>query len=629
MPVYMSINENMSDRSPTPYSPTQKHEYLANTTLESLLNAEKLVPHIAKEDKRPNIDGEIVLVNEKRAPLCKVEVQIKKLPDKNTKNPRISCPISLFEYAKITLQPLIFITVDISNNVAYWIQIDDLLYEKIIKKIKKHQKKTTLSFPLENKITKSETIYIDQWSKICQNQINKLKRYDNLVHQYAILKEHSNPILGVSKNEFGEIHFFLDELNQIIDEKFSIIKKTYFPNSWKIGIAYFEYSNSNLVYSLYPIPINKNDVQIKEIDDHLKTRLMAEHLDITGHYRENPIKLHPKQYVIEVCKSRILRILKNRLLDHKNEFLAREYTIAFVDEFNIQMGIEIKNRYSIDELNYAFFQYLPTWINEALIYHKGANGQSKYSFTNFVFRNFYYDPNSILNITMPDSRIIIDKQVRDKLKNHTSIPNIMMGNEKYPFGIFYELFTFMKSLGVKEIRRVYSPKDYERLIKNRSGWIWDTYSSEQLKYNLSVFFENLNQVYLCLIEQNFPEIKTELKIFGQANRIVVLFTVHERYDMNHSPTIEIYYLVDKSINSIVFEVYNREEVPEIPTFAYWAKNYENGFLINGKRYSLISLSQRTLDFIFDDTPMLDYCYELLETNLKRYFENIKDDSSVN
>jgi len=53
---------------------------------------------------------------------------------------------------------------------------------------------------------------------------------------------------------------------------------------------------------------------------------------------ENPIKRRPKEYAIEIVKSKTLKIWGNRLLDHKgNEFLAREFIFAFIDNFSQQL----------------------------------------------------------------------------------------------------------------------------------------------------------------------------------------------------------------------------------------------------------------------------------------------------
>jgi hypothetical protein len=49
---------------------------------------------------------------------------------------------------------------------------------------------------------------------------------------------------------------FLDEYNRLLDYDLGIVKKVYYPNAWKLGIAYAAYEPKALSYLLYPIPTN-------------------------------------------------------------------------------------------------------------------------------------------------------------------------------------------------------------------------------------------------------------------------------------------------------------------------------------------------------------------------------------
>ena len=45
--------------------------------------------------------------------------------------------------------------------------------------------------------------------------------------------------------------------DKLLDHDFSIVKKVYYPNTWKLGIAYAEYKPNALSYLLYPIQISR------------------------------------------------------------------------------------------------------------------------------------------------------------------------------------------------------------------------------------------------------------------------------------------------------------------------------------------------------------------------------------
>jgi hypothetical protein len=612
----------MSDLSPKPYGKTRESEITAISIFENLIDRSRVNTFIVKDNTIPDTDGSIVINDELTIPRWKFEVQIKKLPNDNEGNPKIRCPVSIFGYAKTFIYPFLFIVVDIHNKRAYWICIDDELINQYNDKIEADQDTVTIYFPKENYIDGTDTRYVEAWEKIYENKARKIINYPNLERQYALLKEHSNLILDVSRPEFIEIHTFLDNLNRILETQFSIVNKVFFSNSWKLGIAYNVYKDDSVSYALYPIPLNKNDVQIKFFDEELKTKLIHRHFEIKSHFMENPIKRRSLDYAFNIVEEKVLKILKNRLLDHRNEYLAREYIFAFIDNFNVQLGLEIKNTYSIDEIEIAFSHYLPHWTYEAVQHLITGKGKNKISSSHHIFQRFFIDPDLIITFLMPEDRASVHGCVTARIEKNEPIPRIRMDNEKFPVGIFYELFTFIKSLNVKQIRRIYSPKDYERLRRKRTSWIWDVYSSEQVKENILIFFENLNSVYSLIVDTNFPEFKIFLSMFGDANRIVIVYDIQEEYDMQHFPSIEYHFFVDESLDEIVFEIYNSREIPESLSIDQIRSGKD--LLVNGRKCKKISDICSTLDFIFDDTPMMNYCYQLLEENLKRHFLQIKN-----
>ncbi|MGA2934270.1 MAG: hypothetical protein ABSD81_03850 [Methanomicrobiales archaeon] len=596
---------------------------MAITTFESLLDLKTVFPRISRNDKIPDIDGCLVLCDINKVPIAKLEVQIKKLPDGNSDDPKIPCPLSIFGYAKMAIVPVLLISVDVDKSIAYWIHIDDALFSKYRDSITEIQKTVLIHFPHENYIDGKDLNYLTKWKQIYEDKRGKIENFDRIERENALLKEFSNPILGKESPHIKEIHRFLDDLNYFLDTQFPIVKKVFFKNAWKVGIAYFEYSNDRLSYSLFPIPSDKNDVQIKIIDEPLKRKLSKEHYDTTGHYRENPIKRRSRDYALEIIESRISRILQYHLLNHKNEFLAREFIFAFIDQFYVQLGLKIKNEYTVEEIDMAFFRFLPHWTAEAIQHLMQGKGKNKVGPSNPIFRKLFIDPDLINCLIMPNEQQIIIERVLNRLANNNPTPIIPLGNEKLPFGTFFELFTFLKSLGIVSIQRIYSPKDYGRL-RTRSNWMWNVYSPEQIKENLSIFFANLNNVYTSLVYQNFFEIKDNLPIFGKANRIVAVYSVEEDYDMQHFPSLHCYFLFDESLGrKIVFELYNKTEVPDIPSMQEIKSDQD--FLINGRKYPIIALSQEILEFIFKDLPMTDYCYDLLQRNLKNYFHNRKEE----
>lgn len=603
---------------PAPYSHTDGAENQAVATFVSLLDHEKVKADIKTRDKIPNIDGYLDLVDETFRSIGKVEVQIKKLSEVDP--PKIDVKASFFSYCESSILPVLLIGVDVKNKKAHWLYIDENFTSQL--KNVDGQKSKTIYFPKENFIDGQNTKYIQAWKYIIEVRKIKLQNYDELKKSYDILSIKSNNALGLIKNEFQNIHLFLDELNKLIDNELSIVKMRYYPNAWKVGLAYYEYERNGVSYTFYPIPLNKNDVQIKEVNEELRRQLKRERHGFATHYAENPIETRPKEYAKEVLKFKTLNLLENRLLNHQgNQFLAREFIIGFIDKFHIQLGLEIKNEYTIDEIERAFYNYLPIWMDEALhiIVSAKRNNNEKPEdcfHRDSIGRTFpYFDPIDLTWQIMKNELDVIKHKVIERLNQEKiNIPPLLIGNEIFQFGIFTEFFSFLKNQDIRKIERVYLPKDYSRI--KRSGW--DILSPEATKKNLKVFFDNLPLVYNNLLIQNFPLLKDKFSLFGNVSKILVVFDVKEEYnEPGNPPTIQIIYLRNKEERDIKIEVFAEGDgkIPEI-----YSIDFRKGIEFGGRKYDIISGSTGILDFIYEDLPMFNYVYKMLEDNLKNYFD---------
>jgi len=600
-----------------PYSHTDEQETLAIDTFRHLIDHEKVKLDIKERDKYPNIDGYVELVDEFRVPIGKLEVQIKKLSHDEQK---IQCPVSLFSYSETTCNPVLLIGVDIKQKKAYWVHVKkDLISESIAVS---NQKTKVISFPVNNILDGKDTKYIMEWKKIAESYQIKIQEFSKLEDAYLKLSESSNPALGIDRKDFRDIHIFLDEINTLLDGKFSIVKKIFYPNAWKVGLAYYRYEDNNISYTLYPIALSKNDVQIKEVDTLLRKQLENKGLGWTGHFVENPIKLRPKEYAIEIVESKTLRILENKLLNHSgNEFLAKEFIFAFIDKFFQQLGLNKKDKYALDDIEKAFFQYLPIWVDETIKFMVRIQRNNVTSYTALLYGKPYFDPDMLIHQIMHDERKQIEQKVTERIRQKDSILGIPLGNDRFPFGIFAELLSFLKSKGIEQISRVYSPRDYSRL-RERGGWVWNIFSPDAVETNLKMFFDNLPKVYNDVVLQNFPKIAEELPLFGDASRIIILFNVKEEYKTyRDAPTISFFHFETEKQDSLEIEIYRKEESKEMPylSWEYLGKDIE----IKGKKHRLISGSEGVLDFIYDYLPMFNFVYKILEENLKGYFNSLR------
>jgi len=601
---------------PAPYSNRDEEETLAIDTFKILVDHKQVKLAIRERDKYPTIDGYIEIVDEERRVIGKLEAQVKKLPDDCGTSPKLPCPISLFDYAKITTSPVLLIGVDVNQKKAYWAPItEDLIRDK---ERRKEQQTITISFHLGRAVNGRDTRYVIEWLRIAQDYQTKLREYDKLRETLARLSKNATfTIASVTSPGFREIHEFLDEMNALLDGPFSLVKSRFYPGAWKVGLAYRDFTHNSVTYTLYPIRPEENEAQIKIIDT-------SQHLlsikGIRAYFTENPIAMRPKRHAIELIGESMTQIFNHRLLSHNgSEALAREFIFALADRFKEQMGLVPKDDYELAEIETAFYYHLPIWVEEAvrLMIHEERNGVK--SPVDCLYGKPYFNPGMLRAQIMPEELRTLEMSVTDRMKRGDPVPKITIGDEKLPLGIFEDYHSFLISNGVKKVHRIYEPPDYSRIP--HGGWMWDAYSPESVQSNLETLFANLPSAYSGIVEQNFPELRGSLLPFDGATRVIVIFDIKDREAS--IPSINSSYLKCKEESGLRIELFKAGQYKDLETRLNGAFS-ERGIELDGKSYEFIGESSGVMDFRFDELPMLGLVYEQLEGSFHRYLTELKE-----
>ena len=569
---------------------------------------QRAMPNLNALDGRPNIDGYIDVIGEHGTERGSFRVQVKKLWPKNAPKKKHSFNDDKFlAYCRDSADwtPILFIGVDLEKKLAFWLHISrDFL--------NKNGSGKTVKF-VASQIIKSRTSgFIDDWTYIIDLYRSKSKEFEKYKKLFSTLSDVINPALGVTDERFVSIHRFLDTVNHYLDHEFSIVKQIFYADTWKLGFAYHQYEDSRLAYTLYPIARNKNDAQIKEIDQSLHNRIKTENLGFTGHFIENPLKKGPKEYAKEVVRKNTHTVIDRKLLRHNgSEFLAREFIFAFIDEFHVLMGLEIKDKYSLEEIKVAFFIYLPFWL-------KFSDDDDIVSFSQNRFprkTEIYYLP----NWTSKLSKVKLNKikrNVKKALRDKAPVPQVPpIVGEQNSFDLFVEFFRFLKQAKRRVIRRPYKKKDISKLKGDGTNWTWNLFSERDTKYNLNVVFKYLIDAYNVILKNNFPELIGELSLLGDANTILFYWDPEEI----HVPTYNIYYLKSKTerkqvrINLFTEEEMRRSELAyyDIPS---------RFFKFGDEECQLISKEHDALDFAYGGTSVLNFIYKKLKERIDEYFK---------
>lgn len=307
---------------------------------------------------------------------------------------------------------------------------------------------------------------------------------------------------------------FLDEYNRLLDHDLSIVKKVYYPATWKLGIAYAEYVPTALSYFLYPIQPTANDVAIKKLNPDTFKPITPAPPGSTWHPQDNPIEKNPQAHAKALVRKRINNILKQKLLDHSVSItLAREYLFAYVDKYTEQLGLSKKDRYTVTELEAAFTNYYPRWLVEAQKVLSARNNDAMLNNTRsadgtmFVLYNL-----DRLNYLDQSTRQEIQRRVASQIAARFSIPIITITGDKLSPALFAGMLDFVKHKGLKNVARLYKPGDVSYLISVQSGYSWDLYSPSARLYNTKRLAIRLQPVYHKMVSNNFPQIAHQLAL---------------------------------------------------------------------------------------------------------------------
>jgi hypothetical protein len=569
---------------------------------------DRVVPDIKTIDKYSNIDGHVQVKDAEDYPIGTIAVSVKPI---NVKKDGLSfdCPVSILAYAAI--DPTILLGVDKQTQKIYWLYLDSYVLSTIDYENNSSTKR--IKFAEDHIISKRHKEYIKHWSAIVDKNRQRLTGYDAQEKELFEILKNTNRLIGKRDEKFIQLHMFIDSFNLLLERDFPTVKKFFYPSAWKVGIAYETYDETELSYSLYPIHISHNDVQIKEIDDSLVETVRQQGL-IFRLTAKNPIMTRPSEYAKELVNENVMRLVNNKLLSHKgNQALAKEFIFAFVDKFHVQMGIipSVKDRENVRVLNFGFSTYFPLWIEEA---YRILQSKNRNNINERLARNGYYDPD-VLGEMMPEEIAEVQEKVGKRLNQASGSYNVY--NKSLNIAVFIEMLNYITYLDSKaNIDRLYIKADRSRIAKVGSHWIWDEFSKEDAEKNFRTVFDNLLDAYNQMLRNNFPTLLEQLDLFGKANTIYVHANIKEKYtDTASAPSYKMIFVYEPNKTNKSIKFIDDESAKKYENLIWNSEERKNNPV---KVYSAI---HSHLDFLYSDTPLRNLIYELLTTRLKEYFQS--------
>ncbi|MDL2318739.1 hypothetical protein LJC74_06665 [Eubacteriales bacterium OttesenSCG-928-A19] len=251
------------------YDQSSFDEDRGNVFLQSLLQSENTIKtYFAGRDKAPNLDGYFELLTpsgEKGlyTPVGKIEVQIKTMQRNYVNNNKrgrksrykYSCDTKVINAAskQITHNPIFVLLVDVVNMRGFYIHISDELLLEL------------------GAVGKNATLYFDDDDEITKETLAAFHLKAKEIYDSYARKAHSgeaNMITASNRlnpEDTKKLQHAVDRFNGLMDNEFSFIKTSLFPDAWKFGLAY-TFANDGIMVGIYIIRQGENGIFIKEFN---------------------------------------------------------------------------------------------------------------------------------------------------------------------------------------------------------------------------------------------------------------------------------------------------------------------------------------------------------------------------
>lgn len=551
------------DIKPAGYSKQSKSETKSINILSSLLDEKHVASYLSKNDKTPNHDGNLDLIDDDIS-IGKLEVQIKTLKAGYSK-PSYPIKLTLLAYIRNAQLPFIFIAVDQVNQKAFWKYIDrqsatGLINDALTKNAK--QKSIAINFNLGDQISKAT---YSKWKEIVRVQLDLLKQIESLASGLVVTKDSLKGIEEFTidkRSEFRSINLFVDELNYLLNNDFRVVKQLFIKDFWKFGIVTFgEITDSRIAYSLFQIELDENVSPIRPLDQSAFQKYIENSHSVICHSGSNPVNQDHKKYAYGKIWEFLKILLDKKILWLNNEVLKNEFLFE----------IKAKSFRDVNDVNPNVLSLIDFKSQIDTIIPRLSNSQIE-----IMQSNPYLEGNLFR---------VLEYIQDDRMKNFEVIKRISPSK--------LELHSIIDKVNIDDIEL----SEFYHVFKN--------------------YFTCLFDVYEHMIEEYFPNLISEL---SYKNYYFILFPKIEDLSLPAGNSLKlIQFDLFKLKNTQITGVDKINIDPEIKNLNF---NHSNGLILHeGINYQYIESSSFNISSLISDFPIRNGVYALLKENLEKYFKN--------
>jgi len=279
--------------------------------------------------------------------------------------------------------------------------------------------------------------------------------------------------------------------------------------------------------------------------------------------------------------------------------------------------LEVKNEYNIEEIVFAFNNYLTIWLDEVI------KRVDKKIIQNMILNRGYVDIGALDTFTRTNKKEI-EESIQNRIKKEWNVSKdtkkIPFASEKFPILIFMKYLTHFKSKNINIIKRIYNRPIYSREEFKKTHLVFDLFPDDAVKENLKIVYTNLSNVYNYVVLQVVPKLKDYLIPFTDSTKLIIEIKKDDRILEEDTPfSRNKYYLKGREKEN--FEIIFFSEINDsIPDEVRRDKIKKLEFM--GKDYEVHRYGHETVRDIYKPLPLFNKVKEGLS---ERFFNLFIDD----
>lgn len=477
---------------------------------------------------------------------------------------------------------------------------------------------------IEGEISTTLSRALDEYS--VYDILNILSNFSLTTTQHKALNDAIKRLKSISTlnpKENQQIQIFIDEINSILNDllpldKFFTIKGPRFVD-YKAGIFIVNEFVGSITFSLYAVPKSETDI-IREISvEQWRNLALKNKVDIRITDAKNTLLEYPRREARRHIFEYFANLISiNALYRKGNDFLANEFIIDFIDYYHNSLGLEIKDVYNIPEIEYSINKYFPLWLDEVL------KRIDKKLIHNMISSKGYVDIgalNTFTSASREEIRNAIISRINKKVKLSEFTTKTPLASVLFPYLVFKNHLNYFKRKNKTIIKRIYNKPDYSRKAFQKSHKVFDLYSEDVVRENLSIIYKDLPNIYNEIVNRVFPKLKDKLIPFTDFTKVIIEVEKDERAFREEPFSINEYQLEGKEKEE--FEIiFFPELCKSIPNEV--RKNKAKKIKFRGKTYNVYKSWHLVMD-IYYSLPMFKKVHNILSNNLLNLLEKNHND----